>query len=664
MIHTLVKCFLTAASALLLGAGVAFALTEQDLVLSRAFDQSVRSILERHFSPEQFQVVVRAEALPKPAEKSLPYVPFSDGSNHPAEAGSESHKAKKVEIEVLLGIPFAAKDKTKLAELLLKKLALDPGRGDSVRFSDLGFAVPAKHSDLEDKLARTEADDRELRNKVEALARDREDAKRELLLAKIQLAQKTTALEAKDVKKEPPPPPAPSAQPKTEVVQAAKPNTVYDHLPTLLIALALFAGAVLGALAFGSGTRSLSRAVETAGKNLPLIGQSLSDVMREAPAGREASVTKTATHIAEIERAGLPALPNEALHDRAAELAKDLMRRLTEPGMLATGIRALASWVEMGGGIERAAACLEFLDQDIAMQLFKGLAPDCQQAVQAFLAEGRYSRPKLEVKVAAAEELITRLVERHVAKQTDGDEALRMKIIRLSRDDLASLLGNIDTKILPRLLYYIEPSRLAKALHQLMLHADVKAESVIDQIVLKDSLGQDSQFDKPLHAAVDIVLARGSKAGASQLSYVKTLVEKLEPVSAELVASRLLKTRSAFAKQLEDHLIVFETFFRLAKPFQTDILAALSNHDIAALLALETDGRLQDIVKALVTPIRGELIAHERGVFDVMPKQKARTQHFAARNLVARKINEIKGAGPLQDLLATEEAVTALKGAA
>jgi hypothetical protein len=629
--------------------------------LSRTVQAHVRTALERHLRPEEFQ----AFAVVTPVENGAPKIPYMPETLSPIagpEASPESLAplVKRIEIEVLISDRYDSAAQAKLKTILQKSLALNEARGDSVSFSPLGLQVERAESDVARDLARTEADVRTARTERDQLARDRDDAKRETEAAKRDLAVAKTELER--VARETSAPRAKASSeagkaPESAAAAAGQPaETSFwrENIATIVAAiialLAIFAASV--ALKFAAKT--LAEAVQSIGSGLPVMAEKLSESLAQKPAllpppeyGTRPDSQSAASAVAPL----APSLPLEMVAKRVLELHDELLSVVTDENETHV-IAYLSQLLGDNMMIERAVATMELLGKERANQLYNRMAPSHQQVILTFLKGGRYSRPKGEVVIEAGEALKTKLFGAGFSRRAQLGDPVAEKLLFLGVEDLVAVANRLEGEALARFFLYLEAPRLSEILSRLREKDPKRFDKAALMVVKMPEVETAKNLDQDLLAAVEQQLERAnSDIQAPYLQLYRSLVEMADDEVAESLAESFAAAHPRVERFIRESVITFGTFFKLHGDIQEEIVTGLSNKDMASVVAM-LKPELKGVFFEHVEERRKELIAEEVDRLAARGPRQVTAAHRAAKRQVVGRIVQIKGQGPLSDLLA------------
>jgi hypothetical protein len=527
-----------------------------------------------------------------------------------------------------------------------------------VTFSPLGLKVERADSDVARELARTEADARTVRTERDQMARDREDAKREAEGAKRDLAVAKTELERVAREKS-----APSVKNSSEAGKVSEAAAAPQGQPAdrgfWRENVAVFVAAIIALLAIFAAnaalkvaSRTLAEAVQSIGSNLPVMAEKLSESLAQKPAllpppehGRDTQGAMQA-----LAPAGA-ALPMEAVAKRVLELHDELLGAVNDENERNV-IVYLSQMLDDNLMIERAVATMELLGKERANRLYNRMAPGHQQVILTFLKGGRYSRPKGEVVIEAGEALKTKLFGAGFARRAQLGDQVVEKLLLLGVEDQVAVANQLEGATLARFFLYLEAPRLTEILSRLREKDPKRFDKAALMVVKMPEVETAKNLDQELLAAVEAQLARVTgDIQAPYLQLYRSLVELADDEVAESLAESFASAHPRIEHFIRESVITFGTFFKLHGDIQEEIVTGLGNKDMASVVAL-LKPELKEVIFGHVEDRRKELIAEEVDRLAARGQRQVVAAHRAAKRQVVGRIVQIKGQGPLSDLLA------------
>lgn len=622
--------------------------------LSRAVQAQARAALERHLKPMEFQAF--AKVTPADSIPSIPYLPETFAPIAGADVPPESLAplVKRIEIEVVISDLYDDAAKTKLKSIVWKTLRLNDARGDKVTFSSLGLKIERPESALSRDLARSEADARDSRAKLETVSREREDAKREASDAKRDLTTAKTELDRVNRTK--------AAAPDSRGGDVAPPQVPgevksfwREHsaliVGTLIALLAIFASSAT----FRGASKALSEAVQSIGLGLPILGEKLSQSLAQAPqaflpAGGSNAQGDSGRSTVQGAHLNGTSMPMEAVSKRVIELhveLSDAVDASNEPLVL----EYLSYLLEDDRLVSRAVATMELLGKEKANYLYNCLGASHQQKVFSFLKSGNHGRSKGEVMLEAGEELKTKLFGASFSSRAQLGEVVSKKLLLLGIEDQVAVVRSLEGPSLSRLFLYLEPAKTGLLLSKLREKDPERFHRTAALVVKQPEVETSTNLDQDIITAIEGQLARASAdIQAPYLAHYKTIVESVDEDVGESLTEHFAAAHPRVERYIRETIVSFGTFFKLHGDIQEEIISVMTNKDLAALTStLKPEHKV--MILSHVEDRRKELVEEE---FDRLaakgPRQSA-AAHRAAKQLVTQRIIQIRGNGPLSDLL-------------
>ena len=622
--------------------------------ISLLLQSRARTTLERHLKPEEFQIFVTAIPAKNRAQP-LPYLPESLEAIPTPDDPSESFAPwlSRIDVEILIADRYGKDAKAKLENMVRKSLAMDPARGDTVKFSSIGLKFDPPVSELQREVVRAEADARDLRSKIETLGRERDDVKKELSQTKVELdriAREKAAVDngKKGEKK--------ADDPASDATKSADEPFWRENLGVLVGSLLALIGITVANLAIRSAAKTLGAAVQSIGTSIPQLGDKLGDSFSQKsqlllpPADSNRGSPQNRIGEAHNDEARAVALPMDLVAKRVIELHEELVLAVnvdTESIVL----EYLNFLLEDDKSVSRAVATMELLGKNKANELYKFLPPDHQQKVAVFLSSGFHSKPKGEVMIEAGDALKSKLFGADLPSRIKLDDGIQYKLMQLKPDDLVNVAKGLDGDYLARLFAYIEPKKLAPVLKGLHRSDPIKFKMAAKLVSRIPDVEASTNLDSELDALIVGQIAKSSAdIHLPYLNYYKTLIESIDDEVAEFLSEELSASNPRIDRYIRESVITFATFFKLSGDIQEEIVVGMSNKDLAALVVSIAE-EYQKIIYQHVEEKRRELVEEEVKRIAAKGIRQVQVVHRAAKGQVVAKITQMKGAGSLTDML-------------
>jgi hypothetical protein len=598
--------------------------------LSEHIELNIREVIERFLPTRDFSVSAVAEVR-SDAEVPTADLPYAVGSRRqPLNAGMRGKNltklSSKVAIEISLQKKYGSKTRNALKKIITRLFGLSDIRGDTFKFSVL--QLEGGRDDIERQLEKAEADARAEKMRADTLAKDREDAAQKLILAE-------SALEKER-----------SDNANTKKTLWQEPITVWAAGGLALLAVLCVAGSFFFiGQRVGAAARAMAKSMESASTALAAAQQQNSEPNVKALQ----SASSLAIEAAEQKKYGdasSSSLPLEAVQTRVLALHEDLLAALnpTTEGIL---LKYLSELLESPLTAGKAVASMELLGKEKANAFFHRLGPGARDGILRFLRQGNYDRPKGEVMLEAGEELKTKLLGA-AFEQLRSSSSPRIFELLLSLDDrdLANALATLTEEAVPRLLLYIEPRRIARVLAESKLLEAALYDRVLGQLSELASATTAEQFDLLI---VDALEAQTKEAGEDiQRPFLAVYQEMIEAARDDIGEDirRGLAQDTRLAEYLRQNVISLTTLFEVETSVLGEIITALSNRDVAAIVQGSSEGRRQLLMNALATR-RRDLVAEEMERLQARGERAANAQFKKAKDIVVTKLRRMRAEGLL-----------------
>jgi len=420
-----------------------------------AIESDVRTVVSRYLPQEAY--TVRATYTPATAatESLNTYLPDSVPSFVSGVPGSWIASTSAVTIEIAFQARYDAATRQEIVTIVEQSLGLIPTRGDRVTATDLRIALPNPTAERELAILRAEAAERAARAEVETVRQSRDDAARDLALAKAELervARTTQADQKADAAASQPAASTPDPFAKILGETLASLSSLAPWAIGGLIAILLVAIA-FGGLTLRTAASTLGGAIRAIAESLPQLGEKIGsasaggrDSNNDSLPAREELAALPPARDAMHSASPLAGVPLEAAHALVLKIHEELRATFTKRRDTAESIilrrvtQLLADDAPESTG--KAVVTLELMGREIANALYQKLGVDEQQAVFNFLERGTHTRPKVELLLEVGEELKTRLFCRRNARRArPGPCEPRKQAHKTSRHGTCGLFG-------------------------------------------------------------------------------------------------------------------------------------------------------------------------------------------------------------------------------
>ncbi len=627
------------------------ALSEADArrVMTEVVKERVNRLVARFVPSNDFVVAVQVKpAVPLLAD--VPYVPAVQTAALLLEMAPEDLKAQYTELRVDVRISQRFDDESRATIAALIQADLGLSTADSVKVTKLQVKAEATDGALLRQLESAQADLRQARTEMEQIKRERNDAKNELMLKnslpKNTPEQKVAAGPLPETPKEKP---------------AEQPDPLLTYAPMAAAGILLFLAVLLSSKMFAS-------AIRTVGSGINLIANSLSSVggALKVKAETEAEEKKSKASPVNVQ----PPAPGAAagqnggtagsgisgdLYERILRLSRELLDGLNErtEGVL---LKTLSSLLARPETAAKGVATLELLGKNKANEMFGRLGTEARGAVQAFLLDGNYGRPKFELMLESGEELKTRLLGEGFG-QLRGEFTIKMaeEILRLSSNDSFQIAATLPNDLKARYFVYLEPDVLSGMVTRFELERKDQFEAVVDSLAFMAKVERDTSLDDAIVQFIREFLAK--KVDDPEARYVphfRKIIESLAGDLAEKTVDRLGATNPGLKMQLAKYVVTFRTLFKLPLSIRKEALDPFSNKQLAAL-AFGVVPSLRSELMSCILERRHEQINDEIGFLAEMNVKDTRAIVEAAQAAVVATLKKMRDNGSLQEHLEAAE---------
>jgi flagellar motor switch protein FliG len=403
----------------------------------------------------------------------------------------------------------------------------------------------------------------------------------------------------------------------------------------LVFALIVVAPLILIAFAFRQSGGKLSGSISE-------IATSLEDGMR--------SLGTSNVRGEGAERPESPAKPPTVMSapDGGASSVYQMKRVEDLRGILKTSISAetesqLTRWISALASdqakIAKAVVIFELLQAETAGAIFKKLGSNEQDAIVKFMRGGEFPRPKVDIMIEAGEEILTRiLADSLVGSRLSLKSDVSEKILQLSTQDLASVFVDLNAASHARLLLYMD----SKAVNAVMKHLKRQNQDAYKALVGQLSRVPDAEgntdADREILAVLDRVISKvKDDTFRSYMGFFQEIVEQADDEQKDDILSGIEAANPEAAQKLRRQVITFSTLFMLPQSVQNDIVAGMSNRELAALMiGLSNEDATNVIGK--VSPRRKQIILDELTALQEGDQEVVRSSHKRAKDAILQKI--------------------------
>lgn len=617
--------------------------------LGIALENRISELVARHIPPQEFQVIVQAEASEE-VTPELPYFPGASGFSLEA-ISTGNPQLKSVNVTVLLGTRFGKETTTSLEKILKEKLKDLANNNLSLKFEKLTVKTEPIDSEIQRKLQKAEADLRTATTATQTVERERNDFKNELLSVRSNLESQKTNFDSQ-IKSEQDK--VKAAEEKVKALEESK-----DTLKNLTQSGVWVLVAILVGVCLIFASRLFATAIKTVGTGISTIAGSLENLanslgQKQDPqdssdkgekGGDEPTVAAAGTASGSSTTATI-----EALRSRVVDLNNELLSTINEFNENIV-LKYLSNLLGHPDTVDLAVATMEVLGKEKANALFYRLGKSYQDQVVQFLNHGHYRKHKIELMVEGGEQLLTRMMGENF-KATRGilTPEITELLLQLSTQDLADVVNTIEMEQRLRLFFYLEPTRLADILSVI----GKTMPSELEQI--GNNLHRIAEFEKRIELDAPLIQAMKQRLEANQqdqmepyLKYYTAVLETMEESMVEALMSKLSQTDERLRKHLQANIVTFNTYFDLPEEFQKELLEGFGNKAVATLIAGVEQQQGEMILKH-IEERRHVLIQEEIDSMQAQPKREVRANFDKVKATLLARMKHLAKSGALSDL--------------
>jgi hypothetical protein len=611
-------------------------------------EADARRIIERLIPADSFQIFVKAK-IKKSSLIESAYLPDSLTTALPNLFSSWKTSAQDLQLDIRLPARYGQLTKDGLQEVLADKFGIDKA---AITFKPMKIETPQTRSDIELLLQKAEADARNSKNQASQLSREREDAKRDLSLAKAELDRvtRTNSAAAADKEKE-------KEKLKDKPASKLDESPYAKYIPYVLggvLGLIVFSMIFLG-LSIRSTGKTLGSAVRVIGDSIPVLGDKMIEAASQTSEAEEVEKEKKpdeANSPPSQSASPLAGVPLDSLHARIVAIHNELVATINTTNDFVV-VRYLTHLLKDPQLIGKAVVSMEIMGKDLANQLYTRLSSDDQEKILAFLNSGTHSRSKWEVMFEAGEELKTKLLaDGMVGLRGKVNETIAGRIIKLNPEDIAAIASKLSTESLPRLFLYLDPVQLGTLLMSARNKDMDQFKQLSDSVIKIANVTTNHELDTNIGSTIDEHFASVKEDHQRPfLAYYKTLLESVDDGVVEVLAEVLSTGGPTIEHFVQENVVTFATFFKLQKQLQESIMDGLANREVTALVSMLPADQ-GEVVRSFISAERMELVQDEVERFEAKGRRAMDQAHSAARRQVVQKIIQLRGTNSIEDLFA------------
>jgi hypothetical protein len=303
----------------------------------------------------------------------------------------------------------------------------------------------------------------------------------------------------------------------------------------------------------------------------------------------------------------------------------------------------LTRWISALAGdqarIQKAVVILELLQTETAGAIFRKLGTSEQDAIVKFMRGGEFTRPKTDIMIEAGEEILTRiladsLVGGKLALKSDVSE----RILQLSIVDLASVFIELKVESHARLLLYLDSKTINAVMKQLRRQNQDAYKNLVAQISRLPGAERDVESDQDIVTVLDQAISKvKDDSFRSYMTFFKEIVEHSDDEQKDDIISGIEMANPDVAEKLRRQIITLSSLFRLPQGSQSEIVASMSNKDIAAVMIGLSNEDATNIL-GRVSPRRKQIILDELKILQEGDQEMIRASHKKSKEIILQKI--------------------------
>jgi Mg/Co/Ni transporter MgtE len=643
----------------------ALAQTLSSGMLSEALESRADDILARYLPKDQF--VVNVTATPSnTASVRIPYLASAPNSDflRTASISDLMKLTSSVKIELMIGSAVSPVNRESLVKIFTASMRLRPPPVDQVLVSQMNLAsasatglrddgqvnkllddlrasnaqketMAKERGDLKTELVSAKSEisrlSQSFNQQKDALSRERGDLKTELTTARLEISRLSQSLNQK------------SAELMSYLSGSGKANgqkesiaaVLKNNAPHLVLGLLIFAALTLIAAAFRQSGGKLSGSISE-------IATSLEEGIRSL-----GTSSNRGDNVAKAESLRAAPAPNQSMDAGASSVYQ--LKRLEElKTILRTSVTAesesqLTRWLSNiatdQARIPKAVVVLELLQADVASAIFRKLGASEQNAIVKFMRGGEFPRPKMDLMIEAGEEMLTRiLADSLVGSKLSLKSDVSERILQLSTSDLANVFIELRPESHARLLLYMDTKTINTVMKQLRRQNQSTYKALVTQLSRVPAAERNTEADRDIATVLDRAITKvKDDSFRSYMNFFQEIVEQSDDDQKDDILSGIEVTNPDVADKLRRQVISFSSLFRLPQGLQNEIIASMSNRDIASLMIGLSNEDATNVLGRVSTR-RKQIILDELKVLQEGDQENIRSSHKKSKDSIVQKI--------------------------
>lgn len=626
-------------------------------LIERAFSDAYESLaskpLLRYFPKEAFRLDVSIGLGTTP--KRIPYM--SQSAYLKTLSIQPLYRLRRhisrVDVRVFLSNRIPQQSEPQIRDILTKTLQITPN--DSISFSDLNMEYEVINQETERAIISLENRLSNLNQELGKVTRERNDVKAESTNLKISLDKeivRNTSLEERfsDVKRKHDDLQAAAEKRRIEDEKVPKKKeTFMDHpyfigglIGSAVLSVILILVMLLSARRLATSHGQVADSLNAIGSALQVSSQeSSSNVLPGVAETKELSSTES-ERISSADHGSLA-----VLQSRVVEMHDQLVPLVTKANF-PTVIAHISSLLRNDETIESGVATMELMGANKANEIFASLGKPLQQTIRNFLGESKYREGKALALYNAGESLITLLTMENISASFEGENLeIRNFISQLEFRDISSVCEQISGEVLSRLFLYLDTAALTQIIDNFAASKQGDVRKYVEAVAGMASVNEKSELDDDLKNVLsEVIHAIESDEHRQYLDLYVNLANRLEDNTSKLLKDTLSSLSREVGNYLESEVVNTATFYKITDDLRRDVLASLSNAQIAAL-TIELEGEYLSEWMTVISDRRAEAVVELRDQLSSQSELKISTEKTDAKTALKSVLMSFKSKGQL-----------------
>lgn len=631
---------------------------QQDLRLSHALQDSVREFVGRFIPANNFQVIVRATADTKKLT-SRPYVPgaFSSALLKKKSLRELAFFASGIKMTLWFIKEISDPTKNQIISLLEAESNLNKSRGDSISTEILNITLSeldAGTGNLTRKMETVQGD----LDKVKA---ERDEAKRSLTSLQMNFDQalKETALNKEmlrtrdqqysevkrkldDLEKNESALKEEYNKMKEQWEQSSIRKIFSLFGSSLFISVAGLICAIIFVLGLTRSFASVSSGLKKVSENISAALSAIANSLTMKPEtevasdshDKEVDVEKS-TEIAQ----SVPGIEELKIYSSSLREEVD---KLWKEEFESDVVIYIDNLIRKYKKPSHAMIVFEIMGQEKSEKVFRRLSKQAKQSVNHFIRNAVYDKPKSVLMIEAGENLKTLLFAEYISKSdTNLSQEVTEALVKLEFDFLVQIILELDEKLIPRFLLYLDPGKISELMKFLSKSNQKRFRTISSCLADIPEAQEDDSQDLDIKKRIDDTLVMMQKdLHKPYYQFYREVLEKTGDELSEDIMSDLAKKNEGLGNYLRSSVITFNSLFILSENQISSLVGKLTNHEVGVIISSLSDEAHKKRLLDSFGARRQQMIMDELDVVQGRPAAQVKDQFHKIRDRITRSLKD------------------------